>query len=81
MEGKTILAETWLMEVEMQFHTFMLGIDVARRAPLSISTPPFQIGGAGKETCAKDNNLYPVWGDDTIWNMLCKSSSKVFRDE
>ncbi len=22
------------------------------------------------ETCAKDNNLYPVWSDDTIWKML-----------
>src|SRR5947207_13103665 len=21
------------------------------------------------EACAKDNNLYPVWGDDTIWKM------------
>src|SRR5205823_12868526 len=23
-----------------------------------------------RETCAKDKNLYPVLGDDTIWNML-----------
>ena len=22
------------------------------------------------EACAKDKNLYPVWGDDTIWKML-----------
>jgi hypothetical protein len=21
------------------------------------------------EACAKDNNLYPVWSDDTIWKM------------
>ena len=75
VEGKTILAETWLMEVErrmrfqviensmtrnaisastlpghlsMQLHTFMLGIDVARRVLLGIFTLPFRTGGAGK---------------------------------
>src|SRR5438067_11999569 len=32
----------------MQLHTFMLGIDVARRALLLISIPPFRTGGAGK---------------------------------
>jgi hypothetical protein len=32
----------------MQLHTFMLGIAVARRAFLIISTPPFRTGGAGK---------------------------------
>ena len=53
----------------MQLHTFMLGIDVARRALLLISIPPFQYIRRGK-VCAKANNLYPVWGDDTIGNML-----------
>ena len=53
----------------MQLHTFMLGIDVARRALLGIPTPPFRYFRRG-EACAKDNNLYPVWGDDTIWKML-----------
>jgi hypothetical protein len=69
VEGKTILVETWLMQVErrmcflviensrtrndisasyvpqtssMQLHTFMLGIDVARRALLVIFIPPFR---------------------------------------
>jgi len=32
----------------MQLHTFMLGIDVARRALLLIFTPPFRTSGAGK---------------------------------
>ncbi len=32
----------------MQLHTFMLGIDVARRALLLISTPPFRTSGAGE---------------------------------
>jgi hypothetical protein len=32
----------------MQLHTFMLGIDVARRALLGIFTPPFRTGGAWK---------------------------------
>jgi hypothetical protein len=31
----------------MQLHSFMLGIDVARRALLGIFTPPFRTGGAG----------------------------------
>ena len=72
VEGKTILAETRLMEGErrmrflviensmtclsvyvprassMQLHTFMLGIDVARRALSVISILPFRTGGAGK---------------------------------
>lgn len=47
----------------------MLGIDVARRALLGISTPPFRYFRRG-EACAKDNNLYPVQGDDTIGKML-----------
>jgi short chain dehydrogenase len=25
---------------------------------------------SAREACAKDNHLYPVWGDDTIWKML-----------
>src|SRR5258706_5409522 len=53
----------------MQLHTFMLGIDVARRALLLISTPPCRYFRRG-EACAKAKNLYPVWSDDTIWNML-----------
>src|SRR5205823_3601710 len=32
----------------MQLHTFMLGIDVAQRALLLISIPPFRTSGAGK---------------------------------
>src|SRR5436305_11626860 len=27
------------------------------------------------EACAKDNNLYPVWGDYTIWKMLGQRQS------
>ena len=46
----------------------MLGIDVARRALLLISTPPFRYFRRG-EACAEDNNLYLVWSDDTIWKM------------
>src|SRR5438093_11078449 len=53
----------------MQLHTFMLGIDVARRALFFISTSPFRYFRRG-EACAKDKNLYPVCGDDTIWKML-----------
>ena len=53
----------------MQLHTFMLGIDVARRALLVISPPPFRYLRRG-EARAKDKNLYLVWGDDTIWKML-----------
>jgi hypothetical protein len=53
----------------MQLHTFMLGIDVARRALLLISPPPFRYFRR-REACAKNKNLYPVWGDDTIWKML-----------
>src|SRR5438067_7675966 len=33
---------------------------------LSTSFPNWRHG----EACAKDKNLYPVWGDDTIWKML-----------
>lgn len=32
----------------MKLHSFMLDIDVARRALLLICTPPFRTGGAGK---------------------------------
>jgi hypothetical protein len=49
----------------MQLHTFMLGIDVARRALLLISSPPFPYFRR-VEARAKDKNLYPVRGDDTI---------------
>src|SRR5260370_14907631 len=80
VEGKTILAETWLMEVEMQLHPFMLGIDVARRALLIISAPPFRYFRRG-EACAKDNNFYPVWSDDTIWKMpgqLCYGQTPIY---
>ena len=62
----------------MQLHTFMLGIDVARRALLLISTPPFRYFRRGQAR-AKDNHLYPVWGDDTIWKMpgqLCSREEK-----
>ncbi len=52
----------------MQLHTFMPGIDVARRALLGISIHPFRYFRRG-EARAKDNNLYPVWSDDTIWKM------------
>jgi hypothetical protein len=32
----------------MLLHTFVLGLGVARRALVIISTPPFRTGGAGK---------------------------------
>src|SRR5256884_4873833 len=53
----------------MQLHPFMPGIDVAWRELLLISTSPFRYFRRG-EACVKDKNLYPVWGDDTIWKML-----------
>ena len=37
-----------LQASSMQLHTFMLGIDVVRRAFLLIFTPPFPTGGMGK---------------------------------
>jgi hypothetical protein len=33
----------------MKLHTFMLGIDAARRALVLISTPPFRIGSAARQ--------------------------------
>jgi hypothetical protein len=63
----------------MQLHTFMLGIDVARRALLLISSPPFRYFWRGQAR-AKDKNLYPVWGDDTIWKMLGQLCSRKEHD-
>ncbi len=69
-DAKWYLSVYVLQASSMQLHTFMPGVDVARYALLVISIPPFRI--AARETCAKVTNLYSVWGDDTIWKMLCQ---------
>src|SRR2546423_15208205 len=55
----------------------MLGIDVARRALLLISTPPFRTGGTWKHA----PKIIRYIGDDTIWKMpgqLCRIGSQGF---
>src|SRR5438874_2019433 len=98
VEGKTIEALTWLMEVERRMRFLVIENNMTRNGEmlsqrlrswsildatpylhagyrccaecafvhLSISFPNWRHG----EACAIDKNLYPVWGDDTIWKML-----------
>jgi hypothetical protein len=101
VEGKTIEALTWLMEVERRMRFLVIENSMTRN-DISASTFPghprcnsipscwvsmlrdvrfcsslyllSDTFGAGKR--AKDNNLYPVWGDNTIWKMLGQLCSK-----
>jgi hypothetical protein len=104
VEDETILAETWLMEVERRMRFLVIenrmtrnaisastfsghprcnsipscGVSLLRGVRLwsflhLLSDPNWRRGKA----CAKDNNLYPVWSDDTIWKkpgQLCSGT-------
>jgi hypothetical protein len=96
VEGETIKALTWLMEIERR-RRFLVIENSMTRNDISASTflehprcnsiPSCWVSMLRgvrfcsslhllseyfrrREACAKDNNLYPVWSDDTIWKML-----------
>ena len=101
VEGKTILAETWLMEVERRMR-FLVIENNRTRNDISASTFPGILDAtpylhAGYRCCAvcafahlytsflnwrrgearaKAKNLYPVWGDDTIWKTPGQPASR-----
>ena len=104
VEGETILAETWPMEVGRRMRFLVIENSMTRNDisastfpghPRSNSIPSCWVSmlrgvrfwslvhllsdpnWRRGEACAKDNNLYPVWSDDTIWKMPGQLCSRL----